>query len=185
MKNHFHNSGPETVFRVTDHGIIDREGDDVGKISGRLVSCQAFSHKNIFELRFTNDTCGWFAVRVNTMSRSGRAVLLSLASQATLGTGDIIISVTESETKVVLVNGTSATLLPQVSYPAERDLRLLEPVLRGILISDLHKTFNQDTSRDFEFMYDSINGRNFLLLQGSELQKKSKRELRRELSRVF
>lgn len=184
MKNRFHFSGPEIVFRVTDHGIIDRDGDDVGKISGRLVSCQAFSHKNIFELRFTNDTCGWFAVRVNTMSRSGRAVLLSLASQATLR-GEIFISVTESETKVVLVNGTSATLLPQVSYPAERDLRLLEPVLRGILISDLHETFNHDTSRDFEFMYDSINGREFLILQGSAMEKKSKRELRREFSRVF
>lgn len=184
MKNHFHNSGPKTVFQVTNNGIFDHEGNDVEKINGRLVSCQAFTHKNIFELRFTNETCGWFALRVSTKSCSGRIILLSLASQATLR-GEIFISVTESETKVVLVNGTSATLLPQVSYPAERDLRLLEPVLRGILISDLHETFNHDTSRDFEFMYDSINGRNFLLLQGSELQKESKRKQKRELSRVF
>lgn len=185
MKKNSQNLGPKTVFRVTDNDIVDRNGDAVRKIGGHLVSCQAFSNKNIFELRFVNDTCGWFAVRVNTKSRAGRAVLLSLAGQATLGPGEIIISFVDSEVRVALVRGTSATLLPQASYPAGRDLRLLEPVIRGILIGDLYDTFTPDIPEVFDFLYDSISGRDFLLLQGSEIQKKSKRELKRELSRVF
>lgn len=154
------------VYTVTPNGILSESGILVGELSGRLYFAEAHYDKPLFDLCFqTYD--GAFILRLDINSKEARIILLSIVARPYVCEPILTVIVRPTVVAVCERYGDDEVTLPCASYPVDRDLRLLEPTIRGMIAAcPLTCCDDTDSSSMEEFYSMATYGKEILDLYG-------------------